>query len=229
MKSGKLALLDSSTQELQSDYIEYDLPENSPFDTVKSTLQVEDTITLNDSISCFVGRAAKEDVERVETSKVDGNGKIVESETAKKITQVTSFLLVPDAFVIVNDSSGEFLFSLLTEQTGHTAFPAEISVDGFAADHDEAEYWKVGFEGRGDGAENGVLHGDAVLNDTEFGNIVGVTDKNQLGVDLEYRSDLLKLFLTESGYVELYQPSSFESDEFAELVLDVLLNYTRMK
>lgn len=227
MQSGKLALLNSEVENLEDEVFEYTLPEKSPFDSVISSVRVDEVLSLNRGVKCIVGRAAQEDVERTESEEIESDGQISENKTAQKITRTTQFLLVPDVFLLVGSSSGEFLFPLLNEETNHSAYPAEISVDGFASDHDSAEYWKVGFTGRGDGAENGVVHGDTVFSDSEIGDVVGSADKNQLGVNFEYNGELLKLFVTESGYIDLY--GTQESAEFAEFMMDVIMPYTRMQ
>jgi|GEM_PF-6350261 len=227
MNSGMLALLSSETDKIESDVIESRLPDDSPFDTLTTTLRVDEELTLDGGVSAFVGRVGQERVERIEATNITEDGQITTNKTPEKIIRTTQFVLVPDEFVIVENSAGEFLFPLLNEETPHAAFPAEISVDGFTEDHPDAEYWKVGFKDRGDGAENGVLHGDAVFDDSDFGNTVVNSAKNQLGVQFDYDGQLLKLFLTESGYINHY--GSDESEEFAELILNELLQYARIK
>lgn len=226
MDSGMVALVNSESGTLENALYEYSLPENSPFDSITTTIRIDEELTLSRGVNGFLGRVAQEEVERVDNTKISGDGEILDDKTSKIVTRTTEFLLVPDEFLVVGSSDGEFFLPLLNEETSHTAFPAEISVDKFVEDHEEADYWKVGFTGRGDGAENGVLHGKTVFNDSEFGNIVGSSPKNQLGVKFEYKGEIQKIFLTESGYVNVY--SSSESVEFGELILDLVMQYTRM-
>jgi len=227
MKSGKLALLDSDEMELTESYAEHDLPDKSPFDNVSATITVEETFKLGQGRECYVGTAAEEVVESEDTNEILGPGDISEESTPVKRTLTTNFLLLPDEFIIVENSSGEFLHPLLREFGNHTAFPAEIDLDGFLNEVD-GDFWKVGFEERADGAENGVLHGESVLSDSTFGDVVGKSPKNQVGIDFEYGQEFIKLFVTSSGYVEVYQPSSFETDQFATFVADRVLSNSRM-
>ncbi|WP_408957258.1 hypothetical protein [Natrinema sp. 74] len=229
MKSGKLALLSSDSDTINEAHSQHELPGDAPFDAVSTALEIEEKLSLNEGKNCYIGKAAKEDVEYIESPEITEKGEIINTESAERRVYTTTFLLVPDEFVIVDNSAGKFLFPLLSEETAHTAFPAEINVDSFTAEYDDAEYWKVGFEGRADGTENGVLHGDAVFNDSEFGAVVTDSNKNQIGANFEYGGELLKLFLTKSGYIEVYQPDSIDSEEFSEFIAEVLLPYSQMK
>lgn len=227
MEAGVIALLSSDKAGLDNKISKTKLPDSSPFNTLTTTLRVNDELTLKGGVSAYVGRVGQEDVEKSETTSITEEGEIVSDKKPEKITRTTRFLLIPDEFVAVETSSGEFLFPFLNEETSHSAFPAEFSLDSFAEDHPDAEYWKAGFTDRGDGAENGVLHGDTVFEDSEFGNVIVNSVKNQLGIKIEYDGKLSKLYLTKSGYVNYY--GADETNRFAELILDELMRYTQMK
>lgn len=172
------------------------------------------------------GRVALQRVEDTESVEIK-DGEIVVSERPEIVTRYTEFVTVPGKFVAVSNSSGVFAFDVLGRQTNTNIEKVEFDLDTFAQQQNNGVPWKVGFYGRIGNAENGVLYGDDVLDDNEFGGVVKDTEKNQLGLNLPMGDEIIKLNLTESGYVEIYQPSNYDEIDFSEFVISKLLDYSQ--
>lgn len=142
---------------------------------------------------------------------------------ARKVTDVTNFLAVPGEFLVVDNKKGRFLFELLEDDLGVEISASSVDLDGLMSDHASAAAWKVGYYDPDNPARNGVLHGESILSNGEYTDRLAGTDMNQLGLTLEHGGEEFKLFVTESGYVDVYQPSELGSAEFAEFIRDVVL------
>lgn len=227
MDSGKLSIVDSSSDELDSFYNE--LPGgDSPFETFAESIVVDDTIDLGRAGTAYKGRAALEDVEEIYDKEIQESGKIEIEKTLRKAVRTTEFILVPDSFMATQSSAGDFLIPMLNRNTEHAVFEAEIDLIGYVNQIEDPQFWKVGFEQRADGAENGVLHGTQVLGDSEIGDLLGDVQKNQIGIEHPLNDETAKSFATKSGYFELYQPNS-DTKEFIQYLQDNIVYNLRMK
>lgn len=81
----------------------------------------------------------------------------------------------------------------------------------------------MGFYGHEGPAENGVVHGESVLEDSVFGEALESSKKNQLGLKIDHDGREFKMAITRSGYVEVYQPANLDTAEFAAFVRDEVL------
>ena len=169
------------------------------------------------------GRAATQKLDEQESvAIVDGSIRI--QNRSQPVTKYTEFVAVPGQFVVVANSGGIFAFDLLADGVGIER--AEIDLDGYL-DVQQSEYdatpWKTGFYGHLGTAEKGVVYGEGVLDDEDFGGAVAGSQKNQLGLSYTQGDELMKVNITESGYVEIYQPSNYEEEEFSEFVAEEIL------
>ncbi|MFD1647377.1 hypothetical protein [Haloarchaeobius litoreus] len=134
------------------------------------------------------------------------------------ITEYTEFLTVPGEFVVVSSGDGSFAFDLIGRVGEADIERATIDLDGYIGSVESAEAWKVGFYDHDGQADNGVVYGDDILGDGEFGGVVDQARLNQLGVTYESQSgETVKLDITESGYLNVYSPG-FDSLEFADFI-----------
>ena len=59
-----------------------------------------------------------------------------------------------------------------------------------------------------------------------FGRAIADLQKNQLGLQVNIRDREYRFLITESGYLELYQPREMAAAGFAEFVADTVLPHT---
>lgn len=182
------------------------------------------TISLPDGMEASWGRAA---IQRLDEIKEQGikDGSIEVYEAQEKITKVTEFLSVPGEFVIVANGGGTFAFDLIGRQTDTLIERSELDLVEFDEDHSDANIWMRGFYGVSGNANNGIVYGNNLKKDSDFADIFASTNMNQVGLEYIYQDTPLKVRMSESGYVEVYQPSSFEVEEYLQFVLDEILEY----
>lgn len=175
-----------------------------------------------DGLDIDAGRAASQSVSERESVNFD-DGSITVTSVEEPVTKYTEFFAVPGELVGVDSGGGTFLFDLLSASTGATVERCRFDLDGFAAAFPDATPWKVGFYGHEGPAENGVVHGESVLEDSVFGEALESSKKNQLGLEIDRDGRAFKMAVTRSGYVEVYQPTDLATAEFAAFVRDDVL------
>lgn len=201
-----------------------------PFSTSRSADGVEltDQVDVNGvkrttgGLDITFGLAATQDRQETESVALQ-NGTIDVSTTTGVETTCTEFLSVSGEFVSVSSSDGAFAFSLLDSRYDVGISRAELDLDSFWQDTPDATPWKVGFYGNDGPVENGVVHGEDVLEGGVFGQAIADLQKNQLGVSFDRDGDTYKLMLTSSGYVDVYQPTTLSKAEFAQFVVKEVL------
>lgn len=174
----------------------------------------------------LTGAAAKENWTTNNSYEITDQG-IKESESEDKSTNYTEFIAVPGEFVIVDSSSGDFAFDLIGRRVSTFIERAAIDISGFLDETETPNPWKVGFCDHFGNADNGILYGNDLLDDGEMGDVLGVSDKNQLGITYTGPDGETKVNLTRSGYIEVYKPK-YDSEEFAEFVLAEVSNHLRV-
>lgn len=120
------------------------------------------------------------------------------------------------------------MFDILSYQYNQDVTRANIDLNEYAEEYYTAEGvdpWQVGFYGNVGNAEKGVVYGENVFSDDEIGEVLERSQLNQLGLQYNEGEYVIKNTLSESGYVELYQPSNFVSTDFAEFVIQNLIQY----
>lgn len=220
MKAGVIGLLSSDLERLRS--FSSTWTENGV--ELETRLEVTGVKQTPDGLEITQGRAAAEQLSEERSVQIDDEISVVETEQVE--TQYTEFALVDGEFLVVQSSRGAFLFDLLEREYGVGVTRAHIDLDSFLTRFDNATPWKVGFYGHGDDAENGVIHGESVLSDGEFGRALRSSRKNQLGLKLPRNGSTLKLTATESGYVEIYQPSNYTENQFCDFLRSDIIPVT---
>lgn len=171
------------------------------------------------------GQAAKQSLTSTESVSL-ANDEVTVSTSSEVTTKYTDFMAIDDEFVAVKSGSGTFTFDILSDRFDVDLTRADVDLDGFWLSLEDATPWKVGFYGHDGPVENGVVHGESVLDDGVFGSAISELKKNQLGATVELDGDEYKFVVTKSGYLELYRPSDAGAEGFSEFVAEKLLPHT---
>jgi hypothetical protein len=220
MKSGVIAEAHGTGN--VNDFYETVTPESERFDELEQCVEVTENIQLSDGREAQLGRAAIQDLNDIEDIHID-EGTIRRYEAPEKVTLYTDFLYVPDSFITVSSGSGIFAFNLIDSKFSISIDMVEFDLDDYVEQHPDADPWKIGFYDRIGNAENGVVHGEQLLKDSNVGDVLGTSKKNQVGLEYNFEGHLVKTFVVQSGYVDVYQPSNFETSEFVNFVETELL------
>ncbi|WP_159899178.1 hypothetical protein [Salinirussus salinus] len=223
MQAGVIASVET-TSPIKNYRQKVSVDDHPRFDSLEQCIEIRQEFSLEDGRTAQVGRAAIEDLRNRESTNITDGGEIVQREQEEKYTRYTEFLHVSGSFLMVRSSTGTFLFDLLNNHTDKQINVSNIRVNEFTDEHPQALVWKVGFRDRGNNAENGIIHGDGVMQDTEVGDILGTSDKNQVGLVYDFNSESIKMFITEGGYVEIYQPSNYDVKDTIRFVESELLH-----
>ncbi|WP_152419366.1 hypothetical protein [Halobiforma nitratireducens] len=226
MDSGVIGQVESGSEPV-SDFTKEISIQHELFDELSQCLNVTEDIRMPDGRTAQFGQAAIEEISSVEeTDIVDGG--IDTYKKPRKIVKTTYFLHVPGNFVVASSGEGRFVFDLISREFSNSVDRIEFDIDSYIDEiYDEGiNPWKVGFYDNVGNAENGVLHGENILSDSEFEEVFKSAKKNQVGLNHSYDGKEIKNFVTESGYVEIYQPSDFSTGEFATYIEDALLHHS---
>jgi len=225
MKSGVVGLIHGNIDDLSSFHNQFER-EGTEF---RHSFQVHNTDYTTSGKKVLTGQAATQEIEDSKSVTIDdGNGEIIVQEESTVQGKYTEFVAVPDEFIAVKSGAGTFLFDILSYQYNQDVTRANMDLNEYAEEYYTAEGvdpWQVGFYGNVGNAEKGVVYGENVFSDDEIGEVLERSQLNQLGLQYNEGEYVIKNTLSESGYVELYQPSNFVSTDFAEFVIQNLIQY----
>jgi hypothetical protein len=221
MNRGVLARVDGSLGRLGS----FARIRREEGEELKELVDVESVKRTPDGLDITSGRAANQELRETESVSL-ANNEISVSATSEITTNHTEFLTAGDEFAAVKSGDGTFAFDLLGDELGAELTRADIDLDSFWLSLDDATPWKVGFYGNDGPVENGVVHGESVLDDGVFGTAIADLKKNQLGARVNVDGQEYKFVITKSGYLELYQPREVDAATFAEFVVDHVAAHT---
>ncbi|UPV76155.1 hypothetical protein M0R89_08895 [Halorussus limi] len=189
---------------------------------LEHVLDVRRVFSLPGGDVAFEGRAAVERVVNRTTTELD-YGEVRVEETPRTETRVTEVVGVPGEFVVAGSGRGTFAFDLVSRDTGADIERATLDLSALLDAQRDAEPWKAGFREVDGACENGVLHGSDLLSDERLEDLLDGAAFNQLGLDCTYDDRSLKMTAAESGYVEVYRPSEFETAEFLQYLRDAVV------
>ncbi|WP_439028434.1 hypothetical protein [Haloarchaeobius sp. DT45] len=228
MKSGSLAIIQDQGKELET----YRRNLTRDGFEVEDFLEVRQKYTdLNGDILGISGRAALQIPEETESVEID-DGSISVAKVPEIGWVYTDILYVPDEFVIIGSGVKNPVISLIEEAMDGHVEKAEIDLrkhSEYLQDEvgkENVNPWKIGFYGKSGNANNGVVHGDQLLEDSDLGSILQQTIPNQLGFSFPRDGRKMKTFVTESGYVEVYQPDNFDTAEYLQFIRSDILEFT---
>lgn len=218
MRAGVLGVVDGSFQMVDS-YAE--TVEAGDHD-LERRLEIDRVFSLPSGGMAFEGRAAAERLvsERDATIEADG---IAVTEGTDVTTEFTEFVGIPGEFVAVGSGRGTFAFDLVGAETNTTIERATLGLEGVLDDHDDATPWRVGVSGNGDNAVNGTFHGADLRASRDLDALLADATLTQLGLAYGHDGDDVKMTTSRSGYVEVYQPSSYDTEDYLEYVRDEVL------
>ncbi|WP_435180305.1 hypothetical protein [Halorussus sp. AFM4] len=215
MKAGVLGIVrdDFEVVDSFSDTVERDGRE------LERVLDVRRVFSLPSGEIAFEGRAAVERVVERTTTELDF-GEVRIEEAPGTETRVTDLVGVPGEFVVAGSGRGTFAFDLVSHDTAADIERASLDLDAFLDAQADAEPWRAGFYDGAGNCENGVVHGADLLDDDRLAAVLDGATLNQLGLDCSYGDRSLKMTAAESGYVEVYRPSDFDTADFLQYLLD---------
>lgn len=210
MRAGVLGVVDGDFRKVDSftDTVDEDGHE------LTRALDIQRVFSLPDGEMAFAGRAAREYVRERAAPEI-GFGEVTVTEEVATGTRHTEFVGIPGEFVVVGSGRGTFAFDLVGLDTGASVERATIDLDALYDRRGDALTWKAGFFGGDDGV-TGVLHGSDLRGNHDLDAMLDGARLNQLGLEYTYDGDDLKMTASRSGYVEVYQPSSFDSVAYLE-------------
>ncbi|MFB6073092.1 MAG: hypothetical protein ABEJ88_08995 [Halobacterium sp.] len=185
-------------------------------------LEIDRVFSLPSGDMAFAGRAAAERLANERDPSIE-DGEIRVREDTRVVTDYTEFAGVTGEFVAAASSRGAFAFDLVGAETNTSLERATLDLDAFLASHGGARPWRAGFSGTGDAAVNGTFHGEDLRESHDLDALLADSTLNQLGLAYEYDGDDVKMTASRSGYVEVYQPSSYDAGAFLEYVRDEML------
>lgn len=224
MKSGVIARIEGDLNEVES----FHRIRDSEGRELRESIEIrQDYTNISGDLVGQFGRAAVQRAVTSEDVEIDENGSITLTERTDTSTQYTEFLVAPEEFLIVKSRKGSFVFDLVESVAEATVEPAELDLHSFVQSQPDADPWKIGFYGKRGNADNGVIHGTSLLDDSDLREVFNKTATNQIGIEYEKDGQLYKIFATESGYVEVYQPGNFDSVEFIEFIQEELSEHIK--
>lgn len=163
------------------------------------------------------GDAAREEAIETTRTRVDGeDNNIGTVSDREKIAHRTNWLMVPNRYVIVERSVGEFVFHLIAEQGTARIKRAEVDLIALRDAYPDADEWAMGPEG----FVRGTLYGDAETLTDAIGSA-----SNQLGLEGSFNGYVTKMMVTRSGYIAAWD---LDTEKFAKFVNEVILPHTEV-
>ncbi|MFD1645564.1 hypothetical protein [Haloarchaeobius litoreus] len=235
MRAGVIGLPDFEFEPVESFSDTKKISEDT---TLTACLEVRRTDTTS-GVTFQTGRAALQELGSEEQVRIDqSDNSISVSENANTVkTKYTEFVLVPNEFVAVSNGGGTFAFEMIAGQTDAARISrAKINLDDLVRSYEDdkrpesAKTWQVGFYGNSGEAEKGTVYGDGIFSDRELGDVVAKLPKNQIGLIIKSDGEEdINMTATESGYVEVYQPSSYDAAEYADFILNHIIQHAEQR
>lgn len=220
MKAGVVGVVDGTFRKVNSTSrtVEQDGRE------LQQVLEIARVFSLPSGEMAFAGRAAVEEIRTEEEATIE-NGEISVTEQSEPVTRATEFVGVSGEFVVVDSGSGTFAFDLIASETETEATieRATLDLDAYYEAHGAATPWKAGFYGTSEKGINGIFHGDDLRTDHDIDVILQNSRLNQVGLSYAFEGNELKMTAARSGYVEVYQPTDFESGAYLEYLREELI------
>ena len=218
MRAGVLGVVDGSFQMVDSYAETVEVGDHD----LERRLEIDRVFSLPSGGMAFEGRAAAERRVSEREAAIEDDG-IAVTEGTNVVTEFTEFVGIPGEFVAVGSGKGTFAFDLVGAETNTTIERATLGLEGVLDDHGDATPWRVGVSGNGEGAVNGTFHGQDLRASRDLDALLDGSTLTQLGLAYDHDGDDLKMTASRSGYVEVYQPSSYDAEAYLEYVRDEIL------
>lgn len=217
--SGRIAVIEGQSEEL-SDYQDTFQSNGRELEALVSVDQ--DIVDLKDSVVARTGLAAQQQLEESDDVQLQ-NGDIDIGRTQDIEWVWTNYWVVPDEFIVVGSTKGEFAFELLEE-----VLDAKIKRVNFNLSEIIDDYpgqWMGSFEERADNVQRGTLYGDRIEDDPDMGNAFLESSKRQIGPWINYGDESLKVRIGREGWAQVVSPGTYNREKYLGLVRDILLDY----
>ncbi|MCJ0620879.1 hypothetical protein JZX76_15590 [Haloarcula hispanica] len=229
MQSGTLYLCDSLSTGLDDFRATVALPQQAPVDSVSEGIDIRDSKKTEDGVLIQSGDAAAEELIEDEVTQITDSR--ISNRTKETINaNFGTFTYSSDGILIVGGGSS-FIPQIISEHTEINAQSSKIDINSYfdflrsVHGPDDVEVWKVGFEEKRTNADNGVLHGSDLMNDSELKPLLESSEKTQLGVEFQFRGERINLYVAESGYFDIYEPTNYPDKQVVEFLQDQLTQF----
>lgn len=219
MKSGGIAVITTKDSPQTIDTAPFPLTKSKNGRTLRSTVDEEWTQKAFDGTTLNKGRAAEETLEEIKTTQLTPTGKIEEGQNETDIAvNVTDFLRIPGELIVTRSTHDEFAHNLLRKATGEEIYPAVVDLEGFVEQTPNAEPWMGWFSDADGPLDAGSAYGD-ISSEPDIERYIKEYQNTQLGLqNVEYNGRLLKLVLSRSGWIAVYEPKELGDIEFARFL-----------
>lgn len=189
---------------------------------------VQATLSNAGRIAAATGHALC-DVERERETYSERRGIVRVRETTQRHRLGTRFAAVTDTgarsgFALCDSGAGTFAFDFLAAAQDHCRLePADIDLAGWLTDHPGYEAHQVG---RNEYDEDGTVSIDWFERAVSHDRALALLNRTEpLTLDVTSTDEQLRVFIAQSGWIEVYAPSDIETAAFLEFVGDEILPY----
>ncbi|AKU06522.1 hypothetical protein [Haloferax gibbonsii] len=223
MKKGKIAITEAQISDIDTSVFPTERSKNGK--NIKKSLKLGKTKTDLSGNEVTRGRAAVEDAVEEQGFRINDDGDIEADEPiVQVVTEVADFFTVDEEYVVTQSTKKTFVFDLLERSSGTPVRSVTLDLESFIEGNPDAGYWLAGVYNRDEDANSANAYGeDNVFNDEEIGDILRNSDKNRIGVKFVFENSEVKMLITESGYVQVYRPSDYDTLQFKRLLDEVIL------
>ena len=225
MKRGGIAVVTDSGHDIEENQFPTTRTEDGY--ELQSTIDIDWQQTLLGANQVTYGRIAKESLTDIKTTRIRADGGIeVDRDESDVVPHTTEFAHVPGEFVVTESTQDEFADQLLEEATGETIHRAQVDLEAFAKAHPNADPW-MGWSSPGEGPIDSVAAWGDIDSVPDLAKFIDSNEHSQIGLtNLEYDGRVLKLVLSKSGWLAIYDPKDMDTIEFMRFIHDEVLPYT---
>jgi len=228
MKRGGIAVITDSGQEFDDEQFPKMRTEDGH--ELLATVDVDWRQSMLGGQQVAHGRIAEESIADIKTTRIRADGGVeVGHEETDVVPNTTEFAHVPGEFLVTNSTQDEFADQLMADATGATIHRAQVALESFAKAHPNADPWMGWFRDSDGPIDSGAAYGD-IDSEPDLAKFIHGNENSQLGLtNLEYEGRLLKLVLSESGWLAVHDPKDMDTVEFARFIHDEVLPHTSPK
>lgn len=223
MKKGAIAKCIGDFESI--DTSDYPLTETRLGETLRRTLNVDGAQTDFQGNAAIVGRGARQDARTVKRLDISESGELVQqNDDVEVTTEAGEFMVSAGEYIVAESTKKTFLHTLVAAATDTESKRYDVDIDGLIDAHPDATYWMGGIYDKDGDADTSDAYGDGdIFEDEDFGEVFRNSKKNRIGMMFEFETQTVKMLVTESGYVEVYRPSDFDTLQFKRLIDEVLM------
>lgn len=165
------------------------------------------------------GRAAVQDVRDVQTTDINNNGDIVSGGSRLEVvTDSADFFSVNGRYVVTESTQQQFVFDLVGRATRSIIEPYSVNLHSLVNANPDANYRVADFHDLDGGVDKTAMYGDDTLSDERVKLLIEDGTLNRLSIEFADEGRDFHVMITKGAYVEVYQPSNFNTLEFKELL-----------